>query len=69
MLRNYVMSIWKFILINTLLFQMLKKRELSDKYYPEKLFLEGYDYSMWSKNKEELTEKKEYVDLSDMPPV
>ena len=55
MLRNHVMSIWKSILINTLLFQMLKKRELSDKYYPEKLFLEGYDYSL--------------TDLSDMPPV
>ena len=28
-----------------------KKREFCDKYNRESLFLEGYDYSAWSKNK------------------
>ena len=46
-----------------------KKRKLGDKYDPEKLFLEGYDYSLWSENKEESTDKKESVYLSDMPPL
>ena len=44
-----------------------KKRKLGDKYDPEKLFLEGYDYAVWSENKEEWTDKEESVDLSDMP--
>ena len=35
------------------------KRKLGDKYDPEKLFLEGYDYSVWSENKEESTDKEE----------
>ena len=29
------------------------KRKLDDKYDPEELFLEEYDYSVWSENKEE----------------
>ena len=46
---------------------------MGDKYDPEKLFLEGYDYSMWSENKnestdkEELTDKEESIDVCDMP--
>ena len=42
---------------------MLKKRKLGDKYDPKNLFLEGYDYLVWSESKEES------VDLSDMPPL
>ena len=41
-----------------------KKRELRDKYNRESLFLEGYDYSAWSKNKRESTDKVEFEDLS-----
>ena len=52
-----------------------KKRKLGDKYDPKNLFLEGYDYLVWSENKEESTDKEETndkeesVDLSDMPPL
>ena len=35
-----------------------EKRKLGDKYDPENLFLKGYDYSVWSENKEESTDKK-----------
>ena len=43
--------------------------------HPKKLFLEAYDYSIWSKKKEESTykeestDKEESIDLSDLPPV
>ena len=43
-------------------FQILKKWKLGDKYDPENLFLEGYDYSVWSENKEELADKEESTD-------
>ena len=46
-----------------------KKRKLGDKYDPESLFLETYDYSVWSENKEEATDKEDSEDLSDMPPL
>ena len=46
-----------------------KKRKLGDKYDPEKLFHEGFDYSLWSENKEESIDKKESVYSSDMPPL
>ena len=45
------------------------KKKLSDKYDPEMLFLEGYDYNVWSENKEESTDKEESVDLSDILPL
>ena len=35
-----------------------EKRKLGYKYDPEDLFLKGYDYSVWSENKEESTNKK-----------
>ena len=44
-----------------------KKRKLGDKKKKKKLFLERYDYAVWSENKEERTDKEESVDLSDMP--
>ena len=48
------------------------KRKLGDKYDPEKLFLEGYDYSVWSENKEESTDKEESTgkeESTDVPPI
>ena len=45
---------------------MLKKK-LSDQYNPERLFLEGHNYSVWLENKEEYSE--ESVDLSDILPL
>ena len=35
-----------------------EKRKLGYKYDPEDLFLKGHDYSVWSENKEESTDKK-----------
>ena len=53
-----------------------KYNELSDakinkmhpKYDPESLFVKTYNYDAWSEN-EELTDKEESVDSSDMPPL
>ena len=36
------------------------------KYKPKKLFVKGYDYSMWSKHEDILNVKEESLDLSDM---
>ena len=44
-----------------------KKRKLSDNCDPKRLFLDRYHYSVWSKSKEESTDKGEFVDLSDIP--
>ena len=46
-----------------------KKRRLGDKYNSEKLFLEGYDYIIWSENKKESTDKEEPIDVPPMPPL
>ena len=43
---------------------MLKKKSQD----PVNLFLETYNYDDWFKN-EESTGKKEYIDLSDTPPL
>ena len=71
---NYIMSISKSILMNTIFFQMLKK-DLGNKYNSTNLFLETYNYNVWLEN-EELTNttsekcyKEESVDLSDMSPL
>ena len=59
--------------MNTIIYHMQKEKKMNHKYEPEKLFIKGYDYSVWSKNeeestdKEECTDKEESVDLSDMP--
>ena len=51
-----------------------QKRELGNKYDPIDLFLGTYNYDVWFENEEsaETTrkcDKKESVDLSDMPPL
>ena len=43
-----------------------KRKIIESKYDPKDLFLDGYDYSMWSENKEESIVKEELTDLSDM---
>ena len=45
------MTIWKSILVNTRLFQMLKK-EFGNKYNPANSFLETYNYDIWFENEE-----------------
>ena len=42
-----------------------KKRKLGEKYGPENLYLEWYDYGMWSENKEVLTDKEESTDKQE----
>ena len=48
---------------------------MSNNHDPESLFFKEYSYSLWSKNKEESTDKKEFadkgesVDLSDILPL
>ena len=52
-----------------------KRNKIDPKYDPKNLFLEGYDYSVWSENEEELSDQKELadkeetVDLSDVLPL
>ena len=36
-----------------------KWKKKNHKYKPKKLFIKGYDYSVWRKNEEESTDKKE----------
>ena len=48
---------------------------MDPKLKPNKFFIKGYDYIIWSKNekgttdKKEMTDKEEPVDLSDIPPL
>ena len=71
---NYIMSISKSILMNTIFFQMLKK-DLGNKYNSTNLSLETYNYNVWLENEEltnttsEKSYKEESVDLSDMSPL
>ena len=44
-----------------------KRKKMNPKYKSKKLFIKGYDYSIWSKHDKESTDKEESVDLSDMP--
>ena len=50
-------------------FSDAKKGKLDDKYDPKELFLEGYDYSVWSENNEESIDKEESTDVPLMPPL
>ena len=42
-----------------------KKKNIGWKICPENLYLEWYDYSMWSENKEVLTDKEESTDKQE----
>ena len=68
--QNYIMSIWKSILINTWLFQLLQKK-LGDKYDPVNLFLvDAYNYDNWFENEELADTRRKIVkEESDMPPL
>ena len=48
---------------------MIKEKKIEFKYNPKYLFLDGYDYSMWSEDEEESTDKEESEDLPPMPPL
>ena len=61
--------------MNTRLFQIAQKKKLWNKYDPINLFLESYNYDNWFKNEDSTdatsrkSDKKESVDLPDMPPL
>ena len=42
---------------------------VESKYDPKDLFLDRYDYHMWSENEEKSTDKEESEDLPPMPPL
>ena len=46
-----------------------KRKKIVSKYDPKDLFLDGYDYSLWSESEEESTDKEESEDLPPMPPL
>ena len=43
-----------------------KIRKLGNKYDPEELFLGGYNYSVWSENKQESIDKEELTDKEEL---
>ena len=43
-------------------YQMIKEKKIEFKYDPKDLFLDRYDYSVWSENEEEPTDKEEAED-------
>ena len=49
-----------------MIFSGSKKRKLGDEYVPEKLFFQGYDYSVWSQNKKESSDKEESTDKGEL---
>ena len=54
-------------MIKTIIYDMQREKKKNHKYKSKKLFIKGYDYSIWSKHDKESTDKEESVDLSDMP--
>ena len=44
--------------MNTIIYHMQNEKK-NHKYKPKKLFLKGYDYTVWPKNEEESTDKEE----------
>ena len=46
-----------------------KRKKMNRKYKPKKLFIKGYNYSMWSKHKDISSFNEESLDLSVMPPL
>ena len=48
-------------------YQITKEKKLESKYDSKDLFLDGYDYNVWSENKEESTDKEASEDQPPMP--
>ena len=42
-----------------------KRKKIESKYYPKYLFLDGYHYSVWSENEEELRDKEKSTDKEE----
>ena len=50
-LENYIMNFQKHTLTNTITYHMYKGEQMNRKYKSKKLFLDRYDYRVWSENK------------------
>ena len=50
-------------------YMMIKEKIIGSKYDPKNLFIDAYDYGVWSENEEESTDKEESEDFSPMPPL
>ena len=48
----------------TIIYQK-QKEKINRRYEPEKFFIEGYGYSVWSKNQEVSTDKEEPTDKKE----
>ena len=68
MLQNYTTTVQKSILMNTSLFQILRK-ELGNKYNPLNLFLETYNYDIQFENEELSDTTKSDKEASDLPSI
>ena len=68
MLQNYTVTVQKSILMNTSLFQILRK-ELGNKYNPLNLFLETYNYDIQFENEELSDTTKSDKEASDLPSI
>ena len=60
--------------MNTKNYQMLKEKNIELKYDSTNLFIKTYNYDLWFENEEptdkkQSTSRKEFVDLSYMPPL
>ena len=44
---NYMIFL-EFLIINTMSYQMIKEKKKESKYNPKDLFLDWYDYNLWS---------------------
>ena len=68
LLQNYTTTVQKSILMNTSLFQILRK-ELGNKYNPLNLFLETYNYDIQFENEELSDTTKSDKEASDLPSI
>ena len=75
MLQNYIMITYGCVLINSWLFQIIKKSKLGNKHDLVHLFLvDIHDYDNWYENEELVdtkrkSDKEESVHLTDIPPL
>ena len=53
--------------MNTMLFQLLKKKKLGNKYYCFNLFLKTCNYDVWFENKESADTTKCCEELTNLP--
>ena len=53
-IQNFIMTCEKYIFMNTIIYQILKKKKMDPKYSPTNLLLDEHDYSQWYKELDNL---------------